>query len=51
MRCIPLNTDKYMCFSIPLKKEIKNNKYVTYNLKFIDSKRFMDDLLSNLVEN
>ena len=20
MRCIPLNTDKYMCFSIPLKK-------------------------------
>ena len=51
MRCIPLNTDQYMCFSIPLKKEIKNNKYVTYNLKFIDSERFTDDLLSNLVDN
>ena len=51
MRCVPLNTDKYMCFSIPLRKEIKYNKYVTYNLKFIDSKRFMDDSLSNLVDN
>ena len=51
MRCIPLNTDQYMCFSIPLKKEIKNNKYVTYNLKLIDNKRFMDHSLSNLVDN
>ena len=23
MRCIPLNTNKYMSFSIPIKKEIK----------------------------
>ena len=51
MKCIPLNTDKYMSFSIPLKKEIRNDKYVTYNSKFIDSKRFMDDSLSNLVDN
>ena len=40
-----------MCFSIPIKKEMKDNKCVTYNLKFIDSKRFMDDSLSNLVDN
>ena len=28
MRCIPLNTNKYMSFSIPINKEIKesNNK-------------------------
>ena len=25
MRCIPLNTHKYMSFSIPIKKEIKQN--------------------------
>ena len=45
-----LNTDKYMYFSIPLKKQIKNDKYVTYNLKFIDRKRFMNDSLSNPVD-
>ena len=30
MRCIPLNTNKYMSFSIPIKKEIKesNNKKI-----------------------
>ena len=26
MRCIPLNTNKYMSFSIPIKKEIKEKK-------------------------
>ena len=40
-----------MWFSIPLKKEIKNNIQITHNLTFIDSKRFMDDSLSNLVDN
>ena len=49
MRCIPLNTDKYMSFLIPLKKQITDDKFVTCNLKFIDSNRFMDDSLSNLV--
>ena len=48
MRCIPLNTNKYMSFSIPLKID---NRCVTYNLKFIDSNRFMNDSLSNLVNN
>ena len=51
MRCIPLNTDKYMSFSIPLKKEIRDDKYVPYNLKCIDTNRFMDGSLSNLVNN
>ena len=26
MRCIPLNTDKYMSFSIPIKKDVKKQK-------------------------
>ena len=52
MRCIPLNTGKYVYVLFnTLKKEIKNNKYVICNLKFIDSKRFMDDSLSNLLDN
>ena len=58
MRCIPLNTNKYMVFSIPIKKEIKQNdkneekkKVITYNLKFIDSARHMNRALSTLVDN
>ena len=46
MRCIPLNTNKYMSFSIPIRKEVKEEKHkkqkkkvITYNLKFIDSKK------------
>ena len=34
---------------MPLKKE--NGKIITYNLKFIDSYRFMSTSLSNLVDN
>ena len=58
IRCIPLNTNKYMFFSIPIKKEIKQNdkneekkKVITYNLKFIGSARHMNRALSTLVHN
>ena len=51
MRCKLLNTNKYISFSIPLKKQKINGKCVTYNLKVIDSKQFMNDSLSNLVNN
>ena len=40
-----------MSFSIHLKKQKINGKSITYNLKFIDSIRFMNDSLSNLVDN
>ena len=40
-----------MSFSIPLKKQKIDNKCVTYNLKFIDSIRFMNESLSSLVDN
>ena len=57
LQCIPVNTNKYMSFSIPIKKKeyanTKNTKkkYVTYNLKFIDSARHINASLSNLVDN
>ena len=57
MRCIPLNTNKYISFSIPIRKEIKEEqkeqkkKVITYNLKFIDSAKHMNSALSTLVNN
>ena len=51
MRCIPLNTDKYMSFSIPIKKVQKDKKCITCNLKFIDSIKFMNESLGTLVNN
>ena len=59
MKCIQLNTNKYMSFSIPIRKEIKKQnelkktkkKVITYNLKFIDSAKHMNKALSTLVDN
>ena len=49
--CLGENTEKYITFSAPIKKEHDNSKTTTYKLKFIDSYRFMQDSLSNLVDN
>ena len=55
LNCIGDNMEKYITFSVPIKKEVINNngdnKIITYKLKFIDSYRFMQDSLSNLVDN
>ena len=45
------NTKKYITFSVPTYKELDNSKTVTYELKFIDSFRFISTLLSSLVDN
>ena len=45
------NTEKYITFSAPIIKEHDNGKPSIYKLKFIDSYRFMQDSLSNLVDN
>ena len=45
------NTEKYITFSVPIKKELDNGKTITYKLKFIDSFRFMSTSLSSLVDN
>ena len=45
------NTEKYITFSVPIKKQPDNGKAITYKIKFIDSFRFMPSSLSNLVDN
>ena len=44
-------TEKYITFSVPIKKELDNGKRITCKLKFIDSFRFMSSSLSNLVNH
>ena len=43
--------EKYITFSVPIKKECDDNKIVTYKLRFIDSLGFMPTSLSELVDN
>ena len=69
--CLGENTEKYITFSVPIKKVLNSDndsdndsdsdndndkdknkvKTITYRIKFIDSCRFMQDSLSNLVDN
>ena len=49
--CVGENTEKFITFSIPIKKEHDNDKRITYKIKFIDSCRFMQSKLSDLVDN
>ena len=54
-----MNTEKYIIFLVPIKKEItKKDKYdndkitkTSYKIKFMGSFRFMSTSLSNLVDN
>ena len=45
------NTEKYITFSVLIKKELDNDKTIIYRLKFIDSFRFISASLSSLVDN
>ena len=48
--CLGKKTEKYITFSVPLKKKIENkNLEITYNIKFSDSFRFMSSSLSKIV--
>ena len=49
--CLEENTEKYITFSVPVKKEHGNRKTTTQKLKFFDSYRFMQSKLSDLVDN
>ena len=51
--CLGENTEKYISFSVPIKKEHDNcsGETITYKTNFIDSCRFMQRKLSNLVDN
>ena len=49
--CLGENTEKYITFSVPLKKKIENkNLEINYKIKIIDSFRFMSSSLSKLVD-
>ena len=48
--CLGENTEKYITFSVPIKKNA-NNKTITYKLEFIDNYRFISNKLSDLVDN
>ena len=47
--CLGENTEKYITFWVPIKED-DNSKKITYKLKFIDSYRFMNSKLSDLVD-
>ena len=50
--CLGENTEKYITFSVPIKKRIKNKDMeITYKIKYIESFRFMETSLSKLVDN
>ena len=51
VNCIGENMEKYITFSVPIKKECDNGKTIAYKLRFIDSFRFMPTSLSELVDN
>ena len=50
-KCLGENTEKYITFLVPIKKQLDNDKPITYKIKFIDSFRLMSTSLSNLVRN
>ena len=49
--CLGENTEKYITFSVPLKKEHDNGETAIYKIKFIDSNRFMQGKLSDHIDN
>ena len=50
--CLGENTEKYITFSVLLKKKIDNKDLeINYKIKFIDSFRFLSSSLSKLVDN
>ena len=53
VECLGEKTEKYISFSVRIKKEHDNDndKRITNQIKFIDSCRFIQGKLSNLVDN
>ena len=49
--CKGENMEKYITFSVSIKNKCNDNKTITHKLRFIDSFRFMNFSLSDLVDN
>ena len=47
--CLGENTEKYISFLVPIKKEHNNGETITYIIKFIDTCRFILSKLSDLI--
>ena len=47
VNCIGENMEKYITFSVPIKKKCDDGKTITRKLRFIDSFRFMSASLSD----
>ena len=41
IECLGENTEKNMTFSVSIKKQLDNDKTITYKISFIDNFRFM----------
>ena len=50
LNCIGNNLEKYVTFSVSIKKKCDNGKTITYKLKFFYSFKFMPTSLSELVD-
>ena len=51
LNCIGEYMEKYITFSVPIKKKYDDGKIITYKLRFINSFRFMPTSLSELIDN
>ena len=49
--CLGENKEKYITFSVPIKKESNEDGTIIYIIKFMDSFRSMSTSLSTLVDN
>ena len=50
-KCLGENKEKYITFSVAIKKESNEDSTIIYRIKFIDSFRFMSTFLSTVVDN
>ena len=51
LNCIGENMEKYITFSVPIKKKCDNGKTIVYKRRCSDSFRFMPTSLSEVVDN
>ena len=51
MYCLGENTEKYISFSVKIDTKKIDNESINYNLKFLDSFRFIRSSLDSLVDN
>ena len=49
--CLGENKEKYITFSVPIKKKSNEDGTIIYRIKFIESFRVMSTSLSSLVDN